>query len=421
MASLGVSIDANSSVYATYTDGQRTVSTPGWALPADASNYDSAFTGEFLRREIAASGVNCALVGHSVGATTISTWVPGGANNAQLRVILDAVAGFEAFIWFQGHSDSLAGTSQATYSTSLDALFADVTSRNTVKGASYDKILCPIPNISSSSWGTQAQIDTIRQAQAQWAVSNQAFYSIPMDIDLIDGVHESMLGAVRLGLRFSAAFQRTTVAATSLTPTSVTYATGKTGFGQERTGGYGTLAASFEAINGQTWTFEAVISVASAPASVKVAMGQTNKGWIGVAPDGRLIGNYYNSSSADSFINGTTTAGGGTNPIITDGVRRHVAIVSNPSGAKLFVDGVQVGTSATAPRGQAGNAGFGVGTFNFNPATYAWTGTVDEAAIFATDRYSGAFSPPSAPYSGTETALLSVWHLDGDVTAAMAP
>lgn len=198
----GGAVDANTSVYATYTDGQRTVSSAAWAVPANGSNYDSSFAAEFLRLQAAASGVSCGLVGHTRGGMSITAFIPSGSENAALRAVLDAVGGFEEFLWMQGHSDSGAGMNGATYKGHLDTLFTDVTSRNAIIGSGYDRVLASIPNINSSSWGTNTQVNTIRKAAKEWAATNSCDYIQPEDLDLIDGVHQSQYGSVNLAYHY---------------------------------------------------------------------------------------------------------------------------------------------------------------------------------------------------------------------------
>lgn len=423
MAALGVTIDPNCAVYATYTDTGRPSAglTAAWAFPADGTDYDSAFTGEFLRREVAVRGVNCALAGHSKGSTAISVWVPGGDQNDELRAILDAVGGFEAMIWFQGHSNASAGTTKASYKSSLDLLFADLTAHNAGRGANYQRLLCAIPNINSASWGSQPERDAIRQAHLEWADANGGIYSIPMDIVLYDGVHQTQAGSQRLGERFSAAFHGTALVAPALTMTTPTYAAGKSGFGQEITAGYGLLAlASLEAINGQEWSLEGVISLASAPPGNRVAFGAANKGYVGVASDGRLYATFRSQVSTDIFFNGTTGSGGGTNPVISDGLRHHVRLCVTATGGYLFVDGVLIGNEATVPRMTAQTSDLGVHTFGFTPGSFILPGTIDEVAVWATCKTTADFTVPSAPYVGNETALIGLYHLDSAGAGLMA-
>lgn len=552
-ASLGVTLPASSAVYATYTDGQRTVSTPAWASPADASNYDSTFAAEYLRRMEAAAGVSWGLIGHARGAQSITAFIPSGSESDELRAILTAAGGFEVAVWFQGHSDAAAGMSSATYQSHLTTLFADLTAYNGVRGADYKRYVGTVPNIVSTSWGTSAQINTIRSAAAAWCAANDATYVQPLDLDLIDGVHQSQQGSIALARHFyraarpnlglsngdagpvitdasrtgvditlttnaaslssvgspatrfkvfaagsmssALAFDATTpfaisgsnitlklaadpgtgaldvwfglpsdpanngaasmvydnitdsdgittgrhlsanltaaaIAGTStgsgtlgpnLTMTSAAYTDASDDMGQHLSGGYGLTASANDNIpSEQVWTIECRFKISSAPASLRVMMGQSAKAWLGVAPDGRLIANYASSGGADNYINNTTNSGGGTNPVVTDGTWHHVALVASGSGVSLYLDGALIGTKATAPKAGVGSTAFGVRTFGFSPATYVFSGLVDEVAIWSTTRYAAPFTPPAAPYAGNETGLVCLWHLDGNGNAATA-
>ena len=205
LTDLGITPGPNGIVYATYTDSQRSDSTATWEFPTDSGNYDSAGAATLLNDQVAHFGVTCALVGHSRGSTSISVYVPGGSESTALRAILSAVGGFEQFIWFQGHTDSTGAMSHLTYRTHLTNLFADMTSYNAVRGTSYDRILCAMPNCSSTSWGTNEQIAGIRQAQVDWLRTNAGTYVQPSDVALIDTVHQSQAGAVALARAFSRA------------------------------------------------------------------------------------------------------------------------------------------------------------------------------------------------------------------------
>lgn len=547
IASLGVTINPNGSVYGTYFDSQRSVTTPAWALPADASNFDSTFAAEFLRLQVAAAGVNCGLVAaHPVGGQSITTFIPGGSNNANMRARLDEAGGFETFLWLQGHQD--VGTNTATYQANLTTLFADVTSRNAARGMAYDRIVNDLPNITSSSYPTPAARQALHLAVSAWCTSTGAVYVHPRDIDLVDGIHESQAGGITLarhfhrasrpglGLprgdvgarigsvsragvsitvpitlpfgatalssvgapdtRFSVftagttgsplaldattpfALNGTTVtlklasdpgsaqpldlyfgfpndpsgaAATSmiyddltdgdgitvgrhltpnlapvpivvggasskigqdLTPSSMTYAAAPSGFGQERTGGYAYSAAVGDTIPSGTFTMEGFITI-GANSAVCVAISQTRRAWIGCASDGRLIATYYSAAGSDIYINGTTASGGGSNPVISDNVRRHVRLVVTSGGGTLYVNGVSIGSDATAPFAGLGDQKFTIGAL-FQDGSFAFTGKVDEVAVWRTAQTGAS---PTAPYSGTE-GMVGLWHLDGNANAA---
>jgi hypothetical protein len=216
-ASLGVAIDANSAVYARYTDPSRTLNTPAWAIPADGTNYDSTFSAEFLRRQVAYFGVNCAQVGHANGGTKISDWLPGTTNNTNLRAVLDAVGGFEAYYWNQGGDDAGASTSAASYQASLTTFFNDVTSRNTIRGTSFEKYVTTMGTRLAGGVGTTATVQTIRKAALDWSAANGASYIEPHDITLEDAVHQTPTGNIPI----ARALHRATTTATNNGPTLV--------------------------------------------------------------------------------------------------------------------------------------------------------------------------------------------------------
>ncbi len=210
ISALGITPNANSITYVTSQDGARDNLTPAWLIPADVSTVDSAGAAALLNDQISAFGVQCALVGHAEGATAISAWLTGGVAYAQMTDIMTAVGGWEEFVWFQGHSDSIGGTTQLDYRNRLTTLFADVTSRNS-RGAAYGRVLCSIPNIAGTTWGTADQIAAIRQVQADWAAANSAAVVYPSDIALVDGTHQGQAGAVRLAAHFSRALRELAV------------------------------------------------------------------------------------------------------------------------------------------------------------------------------------------------------------------
>jgi hypothetical protein len=214
LASLGVAVDPNTAVYARYTDPSRTVTVPAWAVPADNTNYDSAFAAEFLRRQAAYFGVNCATTGHANGGTTISKWQPGQTDNTNLRAVLDVVGGFEAFYWHQGGDDAGAGTSAASYQAGLTGFFNDIAARNAVRGPSFERYVTAMATRAAGGAGTTSTVQTIRKAALDWSIANGAVYLEPHDIVVEDAVHQSMQGNITLARHV----HRATTAATDQGP-----------------------------------------------------------------------------------------------------------------------------------------------------------------------------------------------------------
>lgn len=199
-----------------------------------------------------------------------------------------------------------------------------------------------------------------------------------------------------------------------LTPTSMTYGTGGSGFGQERTGGYLAAAADGDTISASnTWTVEGVISIAAIPSTVRVCFGQASKVWVGCsATDGRLVVNVQ----WPNYIGGTGNNGGGTNPVIADGLRHHVKVSCAAGAISVFLDGALVISAGGATNNTAGGR-WNIGTF-LSSNTYVWSGTVDEVAVWPVARHSAAFAKPTGPYVGNE-GMTSLWHLDGSASAAV--
>lgn len=115
----------------------------------------------------------------------------------------------------------------------------------------------------------------------------------------------------------------------------------------------------------------------------------------------------------------------GTGASIVDGLWHHLAMVSTPTGAKLYQDGVEVGTvtaNRTILNPNARAFGIrGVGAANLASVTNNVNDpALDELAIWAISKYTGAFTPPAAPYVGNETGLVALMHLD-DATIIVGP
>jgi len=554
-ATLGVTVPADALTYASVNnDSGSTLFTPAWIAPSDSGNVNSAFTPSLIGLQEAASGVTVAVAGHARGSTPIAQFVPGGAESTRLRQVIDDIGGFEAFYWFQGHSDAQQTALIDLYQSQLTALFTDVTSRNVARGNNYQRYVSTVPNITSTSWGgTKGDLAIRAQAKA-WADANNATIVDMNDVQLYDTVHQDQYGSLAVARHLHRAtrpafglagndagpsissvsrngaavtvnfsmpagattlvplgnvaarlqvFQPNTITAPlaldattpyvvnamsvvlnlaavpadapldlwyampiagdanawanglydnhldndgitigrhvvsstaarnikgstlgpNLTDVSTTYAAGPTGFGQVRTGGYGQGVAtngSDVLPIGDVWTVECRFQIGANPTALKAIMGIGNRFWFGVATDGRIIGN-YRSTTADTYFNGTTNAGGGTNPVVADGLWHHVAMVANGSaGVSLYLDGALIGVSASPGIStSSGNTAFNLGGYN-NNSSLVFPGSVDEAATFnRTVRYTGNFTP-AGPYANNEPGIFALYHADGNVNAAAA-
>ena len=196
----------------------------------------------------------------------------------------------------------------------------------------------------------------------------------------------------------------------------------QTGFGEALDAGYGTATSP---IVGLTFSAEAFIQIPAVPTATAVAIAVLGMFWIGIKSNGFL--------NAEVGLTQELTS----SAAVTTGVWHHVALTVNATAAGgtayLFLDGTSV-TSAAIPAAALSNmqgalAGTLTGAFitasslnvlslgNFlvssPPANPFAPGLIDAVAIWSTARYTSPFTPPTAPYVGTETGLLSLYNLDG--------
>ncbi len=194
-------------------------------------------------------------------------------------------------------------------------------------------------------------------------------------------------------------------AGNTLTLSNAAYDTSAEKFGGGAlSGGTGNSAAAPLPITG-SYTLEAWIKRSGSISAIEVAAGQNGAGWIGVNASGYAEGAY--GSGGTVFLASTVN--------VDNGAWHHVAMTVSASGGALYVDGAPAASSTTSyasssPAAQSQNAiqvrWYGNGN-NF-------AGEVDELAAFNYVKYTAAFTPPSSPYTGSETGLLALYHLDGN-------
>lgn len=164
-------------------------------------------------------------------------------------------------------------------------------------------------------------------------------------------------------------------------------------------GGYGSVTLTQAAQTSFTW--EAWVKLSAAPGQAIVAIGSGTSGFLGANAQGQEVCNVFNGST---YITG---------PSIADGNWHLIDLVGTPTGFSCYLDGAVVGTS-TVTQTQPANPTFGVANMGLYPGNNVWTGEIDEASMWNVARYSGSFTPPSAPYKGTETGLAALWHFSGN-------
>lgn len=193
---LGITPPANGSLLARYRWGQGENLAPEWGLTNGGSgSYRGAFAGEILNRQIAASGVNCAIVGCAEGGATVATFLPGAENGINLFNVLAAVGGWEAMIVHIGGSDFTSGTLPDDYASRLHAILDAVTAANAVRGSDYQLVVTAM----ASRQGTISEdVLSIRIKAEEVADMRGGVYLEPRDVALVDTVHQTQAGNVTL-------------------------------------------------------------------------------------------------------------------------------------------------------------------------------------------------------------------------------
>jgi len=108
--------------------------------------------------------------------------------------------------------------------------------------------------------------------------------------------------------------------------------------------------------------------------------------------------------------------------VVTDGNWHHLALTVSGTTYNLWVDGVVAATRALASV-IAENVGVFAFRFdtNISSPTMGPACSIDEVAIWNTERYTGTFSPPGSPYVGNESGLMALWHLDSSLAGILGP
>ena len=166
--------------------------------------------------------------------------------------------------------------------------------------------------------------------------------------------------------------------------------------------------------SGPTFTWECWAKRSAIPGTIQALIGSSSAGWIGINTSGFAA---FNGATGNVTLAGTVS--------ICDGNYHHFAMVSTSSGFTGYVDGVSIGSSATA-QPYASSAAVGVGGFN-NGAFPCTSCEIDEVAFWNFAKWTANFTPPTAAYLGTESGLIALYHLDSTLndsntgTVSIAP
>jgi hypothetical protein len=103
-------------------------------------------------------------------------------------------------------------------------------------------------------------------------------------------------------------------------------------------------------------------------------------------------GYYQSPSSAFNIVSSSS---------VTANTWYHIALTSTGNVVRLFVDGVQQGSSATLTNSLHlnTNAPISLGAYEDGGSTNAFTGDIDNVIVVNQSLYSSNFTPPTAPYT----------------------
>lgn len=180
-------------------------------------------------------------------------------------------------------------------------------------------------------------------------------------------------------------------------------------FGSAFTGGLGTTPGNVLPRTGG-FTAEAWFNFTGGGGTYLI-LGSVDTFWVGMS--GGSLAAHFGLGTNEGVITSTIAVTAGWH---------HAALVCGTGGSVLYLDGAVAGTSAQTAIGQGATFANPIGLRAFNGFTYGqylWSGAIDEVAFWSGARYSAAFTPASAPYTGSEAGLLALYHLDGDGTDSL--
>lgn len=158
------------------------------------------------------------------------------------------------------------------------------------------------------------------------------------------------------------------------------------------------------------WTAEVRFERDAPENRTEVIMEISGRFWIALNSSSRPFVSIWNDGGTELRLTGSTG-------IIDWSQPHHIALVVTGSDARVYLDGAMVASGAITPSAAT----------MANPLTFkaqisgANTSTVrvSEAATWSIEKYTGPFTPPALPYTGNEPGLVSLYHFDGDLLAAV--
>ncbi len=174
---------------------------------------------------------------------------------------------------------------------------------------------------------------------------------------------------------------------------------------------------TFSMTSGSSWAIDAWVKTSTA--SILFILSSANTG-----DPNAMYSFTLPSGNFAFFVPGTGAFAGNLDSgiAITDNAWHHVAVSMNGGTTlKIFVDGIQGGGDfvGAAANPITTHTGGYLGRWTLADG-FAWAGAIDELAIWSVNEFTTNFTPPSAPYTGSEIGLFALYHLEGDATDSAA-
>lgn len=173
---------------------------------------------------------------------------------------------------------------------------------------------------------------------------------------------------------------------------------------------------TFSWTSSSSWAVSAQLQTTATSLEIAVSSGaalDANALWFGVLSNGHFG---VSVTGTGAFSGGAALDSGIT---INDGSFHHCELdMAGGTTIKLFVDGTQgggdfVGQINNPPNDHTGGV---IGKFSVIDPPFVWTGAIDEVAIWSAAAHSSNFTAPSAAYTGSETNMYALYHLQSDGT-----
>jgi len=173
----------------------------------------------------------------------------------------------------------------------------------------------------------------------------------------------------------------------------------------------------FNFSSSSSWALEAWLKTTGSSTGVAIASGSLGD----IAPGQP---SFWFGTSGGNFVLNITGSGAFTGTLdsgiaINDGAFHHCAIsVNGGTTIKLYVDGVLGNTFTGVVTTMVHTNGL-IGRYTVT--SFAWNSAIDEIAVWGSNKYPVAFTPPSSPYVGTESNLIALYHLQANGVDSSTP